>query len=131
MYRLRIDDALEADFPRLHKALGSDWPQLCAAVRRRLLRTKPDPTLFALEQVSDRLPKALTVLRHRPDYLDLQPLAKLEWQRAALWLQPAKPTLPRADALLLCPLLQLVQGPAGVTAVWRVDGEHEGEWAKG
>lgn len=76
MYRARIVEALESQFPRLAKALGADgFAELAAAYIDEEPSRHP-----SLRYVGERLPGWLAT--RRPESPQLAGLARLEWARA-------------------------------------------------
>jgi hypothetical protein len=124
MYRARIVEALESQFPRLAKHLGSeDFAALCAAY----IDDEPSrhPSLRPLGQ---RLPAWLDA--HRSDQPLLGGLAALEWARADVFDVVDEPALTMDDVrawpaeqfgelpLRLVAAHRLVTVPAGASALW-------------
>lgn len=124
MYRARIVEALESQFPRLAKLLGADdFAELAAAY------ISDEPSRHAsLRYVGERLADWLAA--HRPDSPALVGLAALEWARAdvfdladdwALSLEAVRDWPPERFAELPLQLVtahRLVTAPAGTAALW-------------
>jgi hypothetical protein len=124
MYRARIVEALESQFPRLAKLLGPDeFAELAVAY------ISDEPSRHpSLRYVGERLPGWLTA--GRPDSPGLAGLAGLEWARADVFDLADDPTL-TLDAVRSWPMerfgelpLQLVTAnrliavPAGTARQW-------------
>jgi hypothetical protein len=124
MYRARIVEALESQFPRLAKRLGSDD---FAALAAAYITDEPSRNP-SLRTVGERLPAWLAA--RRPESPRLAGLASLEWARADVFDVVDEPTL-TLDAVRSWPMenfgalpLQLVAAhrliavPAGTARLW-------------
>jgi hypothetical protein len=125
MYRSRIVEALESQFPRLAKQLGADsFAELAAAYITDEPSRHP-----SLRYVGERLPGWLAA-RRRPDAPTLVGLTALEWARADVFDLADDRTLSLDDLhawppdrfgelpLHLVTAHRLVTVPAGTAALW-------------
>jgi hypothetical protein len=124
MYRARIVEALESQFPRLAKLLGMDgFFELATSYISEEPSRHP-----SLRYVGERLPAWLTA--RRPEPSELAGLARLEWARADVFDLADEATL-TLDALRSWPMesfgelpLRLITAhrlltvPAGTAALW-------------
>jgi hypothetical protein len=131
MYRARIAEALESQFPRLARHLGpDDFAELAAAYIADEPSTHP-----SLRFIGEKLPAWLQ--SRRPDAPSLAALARLEWVRTDVFDLADEPTLtlealqawpPERFAELPLRLVEahrLVTVPAGTGALWDAIGPHD------
>lgn len=124
MYRARMVEALESQFPRLAKHLGSaDFAALCAAYIDDHPSRHP-----SLRHLGQRLPGWLQA--HRPEHPLLGGLAALEWARTDVFDALDEPLLTMDDVrawpaeqfgelpLRLMGAHRVVTVPAGTSALW-------------
>jgi hypothetical protein len=130
MYRARLAEALESQYPRLAKLLGSGFGELAAAF------VHDEPSLRpSLRDLGRPLPAWLA--SRRPGVLGLSALARLEWARTDVF-DLADDAVLTLDALRAWPAerfgelpIQLVQAhrliavEAGTAALWSAVGTGE------
>lgn len=118
MYRVRLDEALAVDFPRLRERIGGDrFAALAAAYRERYRSTTP-----SLRHYPRYLPRL--VAEHFPAEPALAELAALEWARVDVF-DDRDEALLGADALAALTPDALVTLPLRSIAAHRlVDASH-------
>jgi hypothetical protein len=124
MYRARMIEALESQFPRLAAQLGPDaFADLCAAYVADEPSTHP-----SLRRVGERLPAWLAA--HRPDDTAAAPLARLEWARADVFDAADEPVL-TLDQLRAWPANRFAELPLLLIAAHRLTRDARLVWRQG
>jgi hypothetical protein len=119
MYRARIIEALESQFPRLAKLVGADpFAELSAAYIREEPSRHP-----SLRYVGERVPAWLDA--RRPQSPELAGLARLEWARADVFDLIDEPTL-TVDGLRAWPMDRFGELPLQLVAAHRLVTAHPG-----